>query len=229
MDNVTPKTITTYEYEYDIISGNTSELVNLFTKLSMTGDTGPSGPTGDTGPSGPQGPVGDIGPIGPTGPTSDITPIMTTFIHVFSTAPQNILSQQPIRFDSYSSISGNCSLSNTDIWVWQTGSYFVNVNIHPVEPCQFSIFKNNSSISGSTFSTYSSNSQGSHSIIIDVLDTDISMSTMFSPTGFGCKFNLVNHTSSSNTITIDDQTTGGIILPTTVATMSVILLRSMVF
>jgi len=226
MDNVTPKTITTYEYEYDIISGNTSELVNLFTKLSMTGDTGPSGPKGDTGPSGPQGPVGDIGP---TGPTSDITPIMTTFIHVYSTSPQNILSQQPIRFDTYSSISGNCSLSNTDIWVWQTGSYFVNVNIHPVEPCQFSIFKNNSSISGSTFSTYSSNSQGSHSIIIDVLDRDLSMPTMFSPTGFGCNFNLVNYTSSSNTITIDDQTTGGIILPTTVATMSVILLRSMVF
>lgn len=221
MENVTPKTITTYEYEYDIISGNTSELVNLFTKLSMTGDTGPSGPTGTPGDTGPQGPPGDTNPI---------MNFIPTFIHVYSTSPQNILSQQPIRFDTYSSISGNCSLSNTDIWVWQTGSYFVNVNIHHIEPCQFSIFKNNSSISGSTFSTYSSNSQGSHSIIIDVLDSDITaMSTMFSPTGFGCKFNLVNHSSSSNTITIDDQSTAGIIVPTTVATMSVILLRSMVF
>ena len=226
MENVTPKTITTYEYEYDIISGNTSELVNLFTKLSMTGDTGPSGPQGTPGDTGPS------GPIGPTGPPGDTTPIMNfipTFIHVYSTMAQNIISQQPIRFDTYSSISGNCSLSNTDIWVWQAGSYFVNVNIHHIEPCQFSIFKNNSSISGSTFSTYSSNSQGSHSIIIDVLDSDISMSTMFSPTGFGCKFNLVNHSSSSNTITIDDQSTGGIIVPTTVAAMSVILLHSMVF
>jgi hypothetical protein len=138
--------------------------------------------------------------------------------------------EQAIAFDLYSSKSGSCDHlpGDTDVWVWQAGSYFVHINLHHTEPCQFSIFKNAIPVIGSIFSSPTGATQNSHTVIVDVLPSDISEPTSLSPSGFACKLRLVNHTSYVPVVTINGVAGGGSAAPDSTATMSVILLKALV-
>jgi hypothetical protein len=143
---------------------------------------------------------------------------------------QEIATEQAIMFDAYSSKSGSCDHlpGDTDVWVWQPGSYFVHINLHHTEPCQFAIFKNAIPIPGAIFSSPTGATQNAHTIIVDILPSDISEPTPVSPSGFACKLRLINHTSFVPVVTIDGVDGGGSAAPDATATMTVILLKAFV-
>jgi hypothetical protein len=199
--------------------------------MGETGFTGPMGETGFTGPmgytgfTGPMGETGFTGPMGPTGPEFNWAP---TFINAYSNTPQVITTESPIVFDSYSSKSGACDLlpGTPQVWVWQPGSYFVHINLHHTEPCQFAIFKNAATVVSSIFSSPTGATQNSHTVIVDILPEDITQSTPLSPSGLACRLELVNHTSFAPIININGVAGGGSAFPDSTATLTVILLRS---
>jgi len=190
-----------------------------------TGDTGPTGPTGDTGPSGPTGNTGDTGttgytgdtgPIGPTGPTPNIT---HSFISSYSTTVQKVASGEPVKFDTDSTVYGNCGhISNSpDIWIWSPGYYYVTTSISCLESCQFSLVKNDVIIPGSTIGSVNSNKLY-HSVIFQVFDQDISIDSPFSK---ACKIQVINNTTYIPYITIYDASSAGYSIPQTTASINV--------
>jgi hypothetical protein len=186
---------------------------------------GPTGPTGETGPTGPTGEVGPTGAIGLTGPVYDFSP---TYINAYSTTVQTIATEQSISFDGFTSKYGSCGHlpGDIDVWVWQPGSYHIITKLHHVEPCQFSLFLNGQVVVGAIYSSPTGSSQNANSIILDIYPSDISQPTNVSPTGFGAKLNVANHTSYAPIIEIDGVGGAGSAGPDITAIMTVFLLRS---
>ena len=140
-----------------------------------------------------------------------------------------IAREQAIVFDNFTSKSGAADMipGDTDVWVWEAGSYFIHVNLHHTEPCQFSIFKNTLPAVSAIFSSPTGATQNSHTLINDVLPEDISEPTALSPSGFGCRFTFVNHTSFVDVVDINGVAGGGSAGPDATATMTIILLKRM--
>jgi hypothetical protein len=195
--------------------------------MGPTGDTGPSGDTGVTGPTGPNGDVGPPGPMGDTGPMGPISQSISfssTFINVVSTTSQVLSLEQPVSFDSIVYSSGNCGHlpGDTDVWVWQSGYYFVYINIHHQEPCQFTLVLNNDSVTIGNIFTSAGGSQNSHSVVVMVSSSQINLPTPVSPTGFGARFRVINH---SSVVHINSTLSAGNASPDTSAIMDIILLQ----
>jgi hypothetical protein len=186
---------------------------------------GPTGPTGEKGDKGDAGEVGPTGPVGLTGPVYDFSP---TYIHVYSATPQFLTQEQAVSFDTFTSKWGSTGHlpGDTDIWVWQAGSYFIYTNIHHTEPCQFSLYKNNNTMLGGIYCSPTGATENGNNIILDIYQSDISEPTTVSPTGFGCKLRLVNHTSYAPIIHINGVSGGGSAGPDNTSMFTVILLRA---
>jgi hypothetical protein len=202
-------------------------------ETGSTGATGPIGNTGETGATGPigntgaTGPIGNTGETGSTGATGPVFNFASTFINVYSNTPQNILQEQSVSFESISAQSGDCGhlLTDGDVWFWKSGYYYVHVNLHHIEPCQFSILKNGVVVSGSTFASPTGATQNSHTVIIEIHPNDINQITPVSPSNLACKLQLVNHTSYVPVVTLNGAGGAGSAPNDTVATMSIILLK----
>jgi hypothetical protein len=199
-------------------------------ETGSTGATGPIGNTGETGSTGATGATGATGPIGNTGSTGATGPVFnftSTFINVYSIMQQNILQEQSVYFENISAQSGDCGhlLTDGDVWFWKSGYYYVHVNLHHIEPCQFSILKNGVVVNGSTFASPTGATQNSHTVIIEIYPNDINQITPVSPSNLACKLQLVNHTSYVPVVTLNGVGGAGSAPNDTVATMSIILLK----
>jgi len=175
----------------------------------VPGDMGPTGPEGvqgiqgvpgEMGPTGPQGIPGIPGEIGPTGPKGNIS---STFINLYSTMQQKILFNQPIIFDRIISIHGHCGhTSNTsEIWIWEPGYYYISVNINQLQAGNFALTKNGSLIPGSSHGSLVGSSL-QLGCIFTILNEDININNVISPTGLAAKIEVINNTANYPFITL---------------------------
>lgn len=169
---------------------------------------------GMTGPTGPIGPIGSIGPIGPTGPTgmSCNDKYKQTYMSIYSMKEQYILVDDPIIFEEYTAIMGDClyNIENSNIYIWKAGYYLVNMNIYTLEPCQFSIVKNMLYIiKGSTIGSISGSSQNTHTFIMQITEDDIVTEIAESPTNKACVICVVNSSSINKGVNLYGSTTLG--------------------
>lgn len=196
-------------------------------ETGSTGATGPIGNTGETGSTGATGATGPIGQTGSTGATGPVFDFSPTFINVYSNTLQSILSEQSVYFEHVSAQSGYCGhlLTDGDVWFWKAGYYYIHVNLHHIEPCQFSILKNGLVVDGSTFASPTGSTQNSHTVIIEIYPTDINQITPVSPSNIACKLQLINHTSYVPVVTLNGVGGAGSAPNDTVATMTIFLLK----
>ena len=176
---------------------------------------------------GPTGPTGPTGPIGPIGPSSN-DKYNQTFLSICSMTEQNIAVDEPIIFEEYTAIMGDCiyNADNSNIYIWKAGYYLVNLNIYTLEPCQFSIIKNMSYIvKGSTIGGMSGSSQNTHTFIMQITDDDLITDFYESPTNKSCVLYVVNSSSISNGVNLYGSTTTG--TPISQITASFTMMRIM--
>ena len=152
-----------------------------------------------------------------------------TFIHAYSGTPQDILVESNVVFDNALAITGNCGIlpNSTDIWVWEAGFYYVSYNLHHIQPCQFSLFKNDVVMIGSISSSPTGATICANQMILEILPEDLINITSLSPSGFGCKIQLRNHTSFAPVVSIDGSSGAGSALPDISANLSLVLLKSL--
>jgi hypothetical protein len=175
-----------------------------------------------TGPTGPQGEQGFTGATGPTGSLS------YTFIHAYSGSPQAVAVDAPVVLDFASAIVGNCGFVNgsTEVYVWQAGYYLASVSLHHLEPCQFSIIKNDVVVvPGGIFSSPTGSTQATNSVIMYIDASELISPTALSPSGFACKVQLRNHTSYVPVVNLDGTGGAGSAEPDTSCSITMVLLK----
>jgi hypothetical protein len=178
---------------------------------------------------GPTGPTGQHGVMGYTGPTGKDGNVAYTFLHIYSTTPQIVNTEDSIVYDTHTAMMGNCLHipSTSAVWIWETGYYYVSIGIQHTEPCQFGIIKNGIfSVDGGLFSYVSGATHNTSSLILHIQESDLISANSFSPTGFACKLEIKNHTSYAPTISLNAANSAGSASPEVVASFSVILLKS---
>ena len=190
------------------------------------------GPTGPIGPPGPMGISGEIGPIGPTGPagpsTTSIEPYEKTYLSICSMKEQYILVDEPITFEEQTAVMGDCMHidEKSEIYVWKSGYYLINVNIYTLSPCQFSIIKNMLYIvKGSTIGGISGSLQNTHTFIINITEDDMISDYSGSPTGKSCILHVVNSSSITRGINLYGSTTTGTPIPQITASFTMICIE----
>jgi len=184
--------------------------------------------TGCTGPTGPSGMTGDIGYTGPTGPTGSVY-LSNTFLSVFNTNQQDVLFDKPVVFNYDNSIFGDCIHipNSSQLLFWRTGYYYVYINLYHIEGCQFSLYKNSTSIiPGSTIGSLSGTTQNSSSLILQINNSDMIYQTGLSPSGYACNIELINITPFVQSITLYDASSVGFTIPQINATISIFFLHS---
>jgi len=184
--------------------------------------------TGSTGPAGPIGPTGDMGPTGPTGPTG-IMNLSDTFINIYNLNQQQVLYNNPIIFDLNNYIYGDCNhiTGTSDIFLWKTGYYHVYTNLYHIESCQFSFYKNSSTlIPGSSIGSYAGTAQNSNTFILQITNDDLMTPTELSPSGFACKIQLINITPYSPYVTLYDASSIGYTTPQINANITIFFLHN---
>jgi hypothetical protein len=182
------------------------------------------GPTGPHGPQGIPGYMGAMGPMGPIGPTGNVS---STFIQVFSTIEQKIHHNEPIIFENYSNVYGDCAhLPNTsEIWLWRPGYYFVTAIISQLEAGQFSLVKNGMiNVLGGTYGSLTGTILPITSII-NISNDDINIPVTVSPTGMCCKIQLVNNSTQFPFITLYGASSAGNTTPQNTASISLLLIQ----
>jgi hypothetical protein len=187
-----------------------------------------TGYTGCTGPTGPIGMTGDIGYTGATGPTGSVY-LSNTFLSVFNTNQQDVLFNKPIVFNNDNSVLGDCIhiQNGSQLLFWKTGYYYVYINLYHIEGCQFSLYKNSTSIiPGSIIGSLSGTTQNSSSLILQINDTDMIYQTGLSPSGYACNIELINITPFVQSITLYDASSIGFTIPQINATISIFFLHS---
>ena len=178
------------------------------------GDMGPQGAQGDMGPQGAQGPQGDMGPQGPPG--ENVSPI---FIHCTKITEQLMVAEDNVIFDIHYAKKGDCDLSSTlptsDLLVWSTGYYHLYFNVYHIQPCQFSIFKNNVIVDGGIVGSPTGSSQNSVTVIIQINPEDILYypTPLSLSTGLACLLQFRNHTSFADTVLLNGQSGSGSATP----------------
>ena len=200
--------------------------------IGEVGPIGVTGPTGPTGPTGQQGSMGEVGPIGVTGPTGPsgntfITNglIYQSFITAYSLSEQTLSVDEPIIFDTHSVIFGEClhEENTPDLWFWNPGNYMVSINICVNERGQFSVIKNlNSIIPGGTFGINTGSAQTNITFIMLIEDTDLTepIPTLLGKNG--CRIQLVNTSSLTNTVTLYGSAITGNPMPQITASITII-------
>ena len=209
----------------------------------FNGDTGSQcsnyiwciGPTGPTGPSAPQQLISatsrDMSLSGYTG-TCRPGPVGTqpartgqTFISVYSIIEQHVDQGKPILFDMHSAIYGYCfhEPNTSDIWIWKPGFYSISINVYSVDPMQLSLVKNETTIiPGTTTGSLTGLSAVSTTGIIYICINDMTMEKAYSPSGYGCKLQVVNNTTYTPYITLYGSTSSDSTIHQNTATFTII-------
>jgi hypothetical protein len=193
-----------------------------------TGYTGCAGPTGIRGDMGCTGMRGHMGYTGPTGPTGSVY-LSNTFLSVFNTNQQEVAFNNPVVFNYDNSIFGDCIHipNSSQLLFWRTGYYYVYINLYHIEGCQFSLYKNSTSIiPGSTIGSLSGTTQNSSSLILEINDSDMIYQTGLSPSGYACNIELINITPFVQSITLYDASSVGFTIPQINATISIFFLHN---
>jgi len=129
-----------------------------------------------------------------------------TFLNIYTTMEQQVPVNIPIIFDSINAMAGDCNfIPNTaDIWVYCPGFYQITTNIYHLEACQFSLYKNDTIVDGTTVGSLSGSSQNNNICIIQIVDEDIIQRNDVSTNIYtsGCKLQLVNNTEYLPYITL---------------------------
>jgi hypothetical protein len=201
--------------------------------IGLTGPEGPQGPIGTmgpiglTGPEGPQGPIGTMGPIGLTGPEGPQGPqgpvFAQTFIHVDRETDQILLGEESVMWDANQVVYGNGghNIGESELYIWESGYYHMYYNLYHQEPCQFTIFKNNVVLRGTTIGSPTGSSQNSAAIIFQLTDDDLVSPTDLSPSGFAAKIQVTNHTSYVTSVTLNGLSGSGSVSPQITATVTI--------
>jgi hypothetical protein len=175
--------------------------------------------------------ISDFGPAGcqsSSSSTFDNTS-SNTFLSIYSVENQEVLQNSAVVFNTNASMFGDCIHipNSSDIFIWKPGFYHISVTLYHVEGCQFSFYKNNSVIiPGSTMGSLTGDSQISTTFILQLTDDDMSIPSMFSPTGVSCKLELINNTSFVPFVTLYDSSNLGYSIPQINSTITIFLLHS---
>jgi hypothetical protein len=132
--------------------------------------------------------------------------IAPTFLHVFSTVPQTLCLDESVVFDSNSILFGGCSfvVGTSDIWLWNTGYYYITITVHHNEPCQLCLIKNESMVvNGGIFHSNDELSHITASLIFCIEPADLITTYPSSPSGVACRLQLTNFTSSTPFVSLN--------------------------
>jgi hypothetical protein len=207
--------------------------------IGLTGPEGPQGPIGTmgpiglTGPEGPQGPMGTMGPIGLTGPEGPQgpqgPPFAQTFIHVDRETDQTLFANDSVIWDANQVVLGSAGHNSgeSELYIWESGYYHMYYNLYHQEPCQFTIFKNNVVLPGTTIGSPTGSSQNSASIIFQLTEDDLVSPTDLSPSGFAAKLQVTNYSSFAPAITLNGLTGSGSASPQITATVTIFKLANL--
>lgn len=176
--------------------------------------------------------VSGLSDTGPTGSMdesdeTDSTCCDKAFINVYSITEQTIDNGSPIKFDTHSACCGDCyhAENSTDIWLWKAGYYQVSVNIYSIESVQFSLVMNDSIvIPGTTFGSLTGLSSNNMTAIICIEDSDMDLPLECSPSGYGCKLQVVNNTCYLQYITLYGSSCSSNIIEQNTASMTIVKL-----
>lgn len=132
----------------------------------VEGLQGPEGPEGPTGPQGDQGPVGPVGPEGPSG--------VDVYAYIYNSGAQVVAIEADILFDSNGLLAGITHAPGTSsVLITETGVYEIDFSVSAVEPGQFTLFVNGTSLAGSTFGSGAGTQQNTGSVIADLTAGDV--------------------------------------------------------
>jgi hypothetical protein len=204
--------------------------------IGLTGPEGPRGPigpiglTGPEGPEGPEGPIGLTGPEGPQGPVGPEGPVFAqTFLHVDRETDQILVANDSVLWDANPIVFGNAgvTLGESGLYIWESGYYHMYYNLYHQEPCQFTIFKNNTVLPGTTIGSPTGSSQNSATVIFILTDDDLISLTDLSPTGFAAKLEIRNYISFVPAVTLNGLGGSGSATPQTTANVTIFKLASL--
>lgn len=179
--------------------------------------------------------ISAVSGVGDSGPTdkatesddSDSTCCDKAFINVYSITEQAIDCGSPIQFDTHTACCGDCyhGENSTDIWLWKAGYYQVSVNIYSIESVQFSLVMNDSIvIPGTTFGSLTGLSSNNMTAIICIEDSDMDLQLDCSPSGYGCKLQVVNNTCYLQYVTLYGSSCSSNVILQNTASMTIIKL-----
>ncbi len=171
--------------------------------------------------------VGETGQPAPVCPSDQHDYSCKTFINVYSITEQTIDNASPIQFDTHTACCGDCyhDEDSTDIWLWKAGYYQVSINIYSIESVQFSLVMNdNIVIPGTTFGSLTGLSSNNMTAIICIEDSDMDLPLECSPSGYGCKLQVVNNTNYLQYITLYGSSCSSNIIEQNTASMTIIKL-----
>ena len=216
------------------LTGPTGQTGNV----GETGPTGPIGATGSIGATGQMGTVGDVGPTGPTGTIGYTGPtgpsgntfitnglIYQSFVTAYSLSEQTLSLDEPIIFDTHSVIFGEClhEENTSDLWFWNQGNYMVSMNICSTERGQFSVIKNlNTVIPGGTVGINIGSAQTNITFLMLIEDTDLTEPIPTLLNKNGCRIQVVNTSSLTDTVTLYGSTITGNPIPQVTASITII-------
>lgn len=157
--------------------------------------------------------------------TSENNDIWCTFINAYSIIEQTIKYNKPVVFDTHSALCGCCfhEPKSGNIWIYDSGYYYITININTVESAQFSLVKNELSIiPGTTIGTISRMSNNTMNTIIHISEYDITEKLFNSKNGNACKLQLINNTNNTPYITLYGSESAKYIIPQNTASITII-------
>jgi hypothetical protein len=195
--------------------------------IGTMGPIGLTGPEGPQGPQGPQGPIGTMGPIGLTGPEGPV--FAQTFLHVDRESDQILLANESVIWNANIVALGDAGNNSgeSELYIWKSGYYHMYYNLYHQEPCQFTIFKNNVVLPGTTIGSPTGSSQNSASIIFQLTDADIVSPTDLSPSGFAAKLQVTNYASFAPIVLLNGLSGSGSATPQITATVTIFKLANL--
>jgi hypothetical protein len=150
------------------------DINGYYSDLTTGGPAGPPGATGPTGATGATGAVSNV--VGPSGPTGPIGPAgvsaVSAFGYAYNTAAQVVALESDITFNNSGPLLG-VTVTGSSIQVASAGIYQVSFIVSGVEPSQFTMFVNGSSISGSTYGSGAGTQQNTGQVIVSLSAGDI--------------------------------------------------------
>lgn len=164
------------------------------------------------------------GSPGPPAPAKGQT---DTFFTVYSTLQQKIEPNASVLFEKQTVVQGSSGYTPTTshLYVWKPGFYHVYTNLSPLESCQFSLFKNNMLIPGTTFGSLVGSSSQSGMFIIHIVAEDFVSPFSGSPYGNACVLQLRNQ-SANKPVFLYDATSLGYKTQQIVASITLFLLHA---
>lgn len=147
-----------------------------------------------------------------------------TVLSVFSNTLQQINKDDFVMFDSQNAVLGSCyhDIGSSALWIWEPGFYLFHYSLFCVEPCQFSVMKNNTIIvPGSTIGSLSGSTNMNHSFVIEIKADDFSVSTGLPIPLYACKLEIVNNTQTTSNVVLPDYGSSSNNLPQITASVNI--------